>query len=232
MNYTTGIDVSHWQGKINWSEVAKTEEKFAIIKATEGTHYKDARFRENIIGAREAGLAVGAYHYMRWDVVGKDQALHFLDVISEFDLDFPPVLDCEEAFRANTATDCIWQARNEICVLGKCPIIYTRKSWWDRYVNPSSHWKECPLWVAHWTTAEQPLIPRDWDEWYIWQYGQVEAKKYKITGSKTVDINRMKSEVIPPTPEPEPEPDVVPASIAVVVNGVIYSGDTVLKRNV
>ena len=99
MENVKGIDVSHWQGVINWDEVAKAGMKFVFIKATEGTNYsKLSYFKENAPKALAAGLKVGAYHYAKFATVAeaKAEAAYFLDSISSFALNYPAVLDLEE----------------------------------------------------------------------------------------------------------------------------------------
>ena len=61
----TGIDVSHWQGSINWTSVKNAGVDFAYIKATEGTAYKDPQFNTNYPAAYHAGVIRGAYHFAR-----------------------------------------------------------------------------------------------------------------------------------------------------------------------
>jgi GH25 family lysozyme M1 (1,4-beta-N-acetylmuramidase) len=63
----TGIDVSHWQGYINWSQVRGAGVKFAFAKATEGTKLVDARYLGNRDRAEAAGVRIGAYHFARPD---------------------------------------------------------------------------------------------------------------------------------------------------------------------
>ncbi|MBI3647932.1 MAG: hydrolase, partial [Actinobacteria bacterium] len=58
-----GIDVSHWQGKIDWTKVAADGVTFAIVKATEGRNYVDPMYATNAAGATANGIAVGAYHF-------------------------------------------------------------------------------------------------------------------------------------------------------------------------
>src|SRR6059058_1692614 len=67
-----GIDVSHWNGSIDWSQVASSGERFAIMKATEGRTYVDPTYSSNRQGALDAGLAVTAYHFARPDSTQND----------------------------------------------------------------------------------------------------------------------------------------------------------------
>src|SRR5215217_9613824 len=60
-----GIDVSHWQGTINWPQVRSAGKEFAFVKATESTNYVDPTAAGNVANARAAGLLVGVYHFAR-----------------------------------------------------------------------------------------------------------------------------------------------------------------------
>ena len=79
---TEGIDVSHWQGAIDWTMVAASGKRFAYIKASESTDFVDPAFLQNRAGARAAGLYVGAYHFAQPSATAGDavaEADHFID---------------------------------------------------------------------------------------------------------------------------------------------------------
>ena len=69
-----GIDVSRWQGRIDWASVRAAGTQFAFIKATEGGDHVDPRFLENWYGAARAGVPRGAYHFMYWCRPAHEQA--------------------------------------------------------------------------------------------------------------------------------------------------------------
>ena len=100
-NYTIhGIDVSYYQGKIDWQKVVAMKEEdvrisFAFIKATEGLVLADPCFRRNWREAAKAGLSVGAYHFFRPRKSGLWQANFFLQNISIEKGHLPPVVDVE-----------------------------------------------------------------------------------------------------------------------------------------
>jgi lysozyme len=93
-----GIDVSHYQGDINWRAVAHDHVSFAYIKATEGADNRDARFARNWRGARSAGIRVGAYHYFNFCRSGRAQAVNFLAVTPRASA-LPPAVDLEPPSR-------------------------------------------------------------------------------------------------------------------------------------
>ena len=73
-----GVDVSKYQGEIDWPVLAEQEISFAFIKATEGSSHVDARFAYNYEEARKTGLRVGAYHFFSFDSGGDTQAENFI----------------------------------------------------------------------------------------------------------------------------------------------------------
>src|SRR5512142_1890331 len=91
-----GIDVSHWEGKINWQAVKAAGYRFAFTKATEGVSYLDDTLYYNISGAQAVGIPIGAFHFFRAAVPAQKQVDFFLKSISTVKLDLPPVLDFEE----------------------------------------------------------------------------------------------------------------------------------------
>ena len=181
-----GIDVSHWQGAIDWDGVAGDGVEFAFIKATEGGDYTDPRFAANWAGARQAGVVRGAYHFFRPQTDAMAQAAHFLRTVPLAPGDLPPVLDVEvtdgrslDVVAAGVRT---WLQEVERAT-GRRPIIYTRASFWTAQMGGG--YGGYPLWVAHYGVAS-PNIPSGWSGWTFWQHsdaGRVDG----IAGD--VDLN-------------------------------------------
>jgi lysozyme len=98
MTQIKGIDVSHWQGDIDWKKVKDDGVEFAFIKATEGTSFIDDKFLANINGANAVGIKTGAYHFARFGCVEeeKEEARHFLDVVSKVTLTYPLDLEVDQ----------------------------------------------------------------------------------------------------------------------------------------
>lgn len=90
-----GIDVSNHQGAIAWKRVASDDVSFAIIKATEGGDWVDKSFARNLAEARQAGLAVGAYHFFTFCRSGAEQAQNFISTVPHDEALLPPVIDIE-----------------------------------------------------------------------------------------------------------------------------------------
>ena len=90
-----GVDVSSYQGEINWELLASQNIQFAFIKATEGSSHVDSRFAENYSRAAETDLRIGAYHFFSYDSRGSTQADNFISVVYPIEGMLPPVVDVE-----------------------------------------------------------------------------------------------------------------------------------------
>jgi lysozyme len=181
-----GIDVSHFQGSVNWQEVRQAGIKFAIAKASEGQTSVDPQFHNNWQNIKAAGLLRGAYHFFDAGVDGVAQARHFLQTASVGAGDLPPVIDVEAAASANNVTilqevqnwlDTVEQALNRL------PMIYTTASFWNSHLN--HNFGNYPLWVAEYG-AGVPKIPAGWSNWQFWQYSQ-SGKVSGVAGSVDMD---------------------------------------------
>jgi lysozyme len=130
-----GIDVSYWQGDIDWQKAGKAGISFAYIKATEGGDRLDPKFRRNWREAKRAGIARGAYHFMYWCRSAKEQAAWFISHVPRDASALPPVLDVEWNSQSKTCPQRIPRALAiaKIKIMleameahaGKRPIIYT-----------------------------------------------------------------------------------------------------------
>jgi len=187
--FTSGVDVSHFQGDIDWSEVAHANIRFAYIKASEGLRTNDARFEINWMQAHEQGILVGSYHFFHPDEDAAAQAEHFLTQLknSSFPTEgvLPPVLDIElgegvksAAFRADVI---LWLKTVE-AALHCTPIIYTSPGFWASE-DPGTL-GNYRLWLADY--AAKPTVPKGWDHWTFWQHTQ-NGKVKGITAAVDLD---------------------------------------------
>ncbi|MBD2769304.1 glycoside hydrolase family 25 protein [Hymenobacter sp. BT664] len=179
-----GIDVSAYQGRIDWPEVARNRVRFAFIKASEGATLRDARFARNWREARAAGVLCGAYHYFQPNRDGRVQANLFARTVPLAPGDLPPVLDVEAANFHDVAV-----LRREVARwlrlieahYGVRPILYSNHSFYQRHL--AGHFDRYPLWLAHYEVA-RPTMPAN--KWIIWQHSD-EAYVPGIRG--VVDFN-------------------------------------------
>lgn len=196
-----GIDVSNWQGQIQWQQVAAQGIGFAFVKVTEGTGYTDPYGKANVSGARAQGLKVGVYHFLR---PGQGKALaeaeHFVQHTRDLAADWL-VVDIETTdevapnqVKAYTRT---WLKRVQE-LTGKTPLVYTYVSFANRVLGDSL--VDWPLWVAHYGVKEPGQTP--WPQWVCWQHS--DAGTVPGIGGK-VDMNWMKEEFFM-SPEPQVEP--------------------------
>src|ERR1700704_2322289 len=121
-----GIDVSHYQGTIDWAQVAQAGKTFAFIKATEGTSEADPQFQANWNGAKAAGLLRGAYHFYQPGDDPQQQAGYFLNAVQPGPGDLPAVLDIELSGKPSEIVAGIWVWLIAVeKATGKTPILYT-----------------------------------------------------------------------------------------------------------
>lgn len=178
MSNIKGIDVSHWQGNIDWSQVANDGVVWAIAKATEGSHFIDDYFDNNYKGMIDNGIVPGAYHMFRENVSGVTQADYFLnkllDVANNYQMLLAVDVERNDNVWQETARDrlrdCLYRIFEKT---GRIPFIYTSDSKWreliEYYYQEPAWTTHVPLWVAHYGT-DRPTIPDGWLIWYIWQY--------------------------------------------------------------
>lgn len=184
MTHIKGIDVSHWQGAIQWGKVAKDGVQFVFIKATEGTNYsKLSYFKENAPKALAAGLKVGAYHYAKFSNVAeaRAEAAYFLDAICSIALNYPLVLDLEENKKAtgkHALTDAAIAFLEAVERAGHAAMLYTGKSFLENALD-ESRLANYPLWIARYNS----ILGRSAD---IWQHS--DSGKVDGIGTK-VDLN-------------------------------------------
>ena len=187
-----GVDVSQWQGDIDWRKVRDAGIQFAYIKATEGGDHIDPKFHRNWRGAKRAGVLRGAYHFVYWCRPAHEQALWFvLNVPPDADA-LPPVLDVEWNAHSKTCPSRISpaRARAKIEVLldamrahtGKEPIIYTDVTFHKQVLK--GRFRDQNFWLRS-VAAEPHKIYRNRD-WLFWQFTTT-GRVHGIKG--TVDRN-------------------------------------------
>lgn len=175
-----GLDVSHWQGSIDWRKVARAGKRFVFMKATDGDDYLDPTFATNRSGARSNGLVVGAYHFARPDA-SKGDALHearwFVGHADPGPGHLLPVLDLETSKGLDRQEITLWARRwvAEVRRLtGVTPFVYTSPYGWMARTGDSRALARdgAPLWIAHWGVDSPTLPAGNWDGrgWRVWQH--------------------------------------------------------------
>ncbi|MFO0578271.1 MAG: GH25 family lysozyme [Polyangia bacterium] len=169
-----GVDVSYYQGDINWGQVKAAGKQFALIRVSDGTGFRDPKFVANWRGAKAAGLAVGAYQFFRPTQDATAQADLMVNQLNSVGFgagDIPPVVDVEVKDGASNATIIArvntWLQRVRSRT-GRLPILYTSPGFWSGLGNPTP--SPLPyLWVAHWGVS-CPNLPPNWGRLRVWQY--------------------------------------------------------------
>lgn len=178
-----GIDISAHNGDVDFEAVRSAGYRFVIIKATEGSSFKDSRFAANISRARRAGLKVGAYHFFRFDATGYMQWLNFLHSLRGQKLDLPVVIDIEQwtnpEYRTTprvvaTLKSLIYRLERE----GHQVMLYTNKDGYEEFV--SGRLDDYPLWICSFSPLPSGM---HWDFWQYTHRGGVDG----ISGR--VDLN-------------------------------------------
>ena len=186
VTYANGVDVSHYQGVINWTQVASKSYRFTFAKATEGVTLVDATYPVNRAGAEGMGLRFGAYHFGRpagasaAAIVASaiSQADHFVDVAQPQVGELPPVLDLEVTGGLSPSALAQWAQSwlDEVKArTGVSGFIYASPDFWKNKLGDTSAFAlgGYRLWVAHWTKNASPLVPAsNWGGlgWTFWQW--------------------------------------------------------------
>ncbi len=169
-NQLSGIDVSKWQGQVDWTSVQQAGMAFAFARATYGTSEVDSSFNSNWEGMKQAGIIRGAYHFF---LAGEDptqQAEFFIRTVGSLSPnDLPPVIDVESdsGVSSHLAADVQTWLNTVAQGLGRTPIIYTAPSYWN--ANMTSGFGHYPLWVAEYGVST-PKAVNGWTDWTFWQY--------------------------------------------------------------
>ena len=189
-----GLDISHYQGDINWNKLRNAQIQgapvsFVFIKATEGTSIWDENFNQNFHNAKKNDIVRGAYHYFSPSSSGKAQAKFFCKMVQLEEHDLPPVLDVEETGNYSTA-ELQREVLNWMNYVEKhynvTPILYTGYKFRTSYLN-TPDFDRYPYWIAHYYVDSLEYK----GEWAFWQHTDVG----KIDGIKgDVDINVFKGD--------------------------------------
>lgn len=170
-----GIDVSRFQGAVDFKKVADSGVRFAFAKATQGTSHTDSEFSRNWSAMKEAGLIRGAYHYLEPNLDGAKQAKHFLSVVSLEPGDLPPAVDVERTNRdtneelLTTLTQYLEEIRTHT---GRNAIIYVSPAFWNEHLEPKLEKAlPNPLWIAEYN-VKSPRQLNKLPPWTFWQHSQ------------------------------------------------------------
>lgn len=186
-----GVDVSAYQGLIDWEVLASQNISFAFIKATEGSSFTDKYFEKNYEQAQKTDLRIGAYHFFSYDSPGATQAEHFINTVEKCESMLPPVIDLEfyGDYGNNPPDQAVVRKEldNMISILKEHyhtdPIIYATQKSYSLYLEGA--YDNCDIWIRNVFTT--PLLSGR--EWTFWQY----TDKARLDGysgeEKYIDMN-------------------------------------------
>lgn len=171
-----GVDVSRWQGNIDWAELRTRGANFAYIKATDGGDHLDPAFMRNWNGAAEAGIPRGAYHFFYWCRVASEQAEWFIRNVPKVKGALPPVLDVEWNGDSKTCrkrpSQKVVLAKMKVFMdmverhYGQKPVIYTAPDFYED--NLKGQFKDHSFWLR--SVAVHPSEVYPGRDFAFWQY--------------------------------------------------------------
>ncbi|WP_242623813.1 glycoside hydrolase family 25 protein [Intestinimonas massiliensis (ex Afouda et al. 2020)] len=185
-----GVDVSSYQGVVDWPVLADQGVDFAFIKATEGSALRDGQFAANWAGAQAAGIRTGAYHFLSYDSPGETQADNFISMVPVTEGALPPVVDIEfygpylenppEKEHVRSVLDPLLERLEEH--YGVKPILYVTYRSYYRYLAGSGY-GDYPIWCSSPTIF--PLVP----DWNFWQYSHTARLEGYYGSQQHIDLN-------------------------------------------
>jgi len=171
-----GIDLSHYNGPVNFTQLAAAGFAFAYLKASEGRFTKDPLYLENYAGLQQNQIPRGAYHFFYPQLDTQAQASNFLSVVTQVSAgDLPPVLDVEVSGEQSPRdiADAIQQWLDAVQQeLGRTPMIYTAAGFWNTALGGTTAFASYPLWIAEYTNSPSPRLPTGFNNYVFWQYSQ------------------------------------------------------------
>ncbi len=181
-----GVDVSSYQGEIDWDVLASQDISFAFIKATEGSSFVDPDFEYNYSEALKTPLRISAYHFFSYDSEGKTQAENFIKHVPITENMLPPVIDIEFYGDKERNLPNKQETQKQLDVLiemlkehyGLDPIIYATQKSYRLYISES--YENNDIWIRN--VYIKPFMP-DGRDWVFWQY----SDKGELLGYKGVE---------------------------------------------
>ncbi len=183
-----GIDVSKYQGDINWDAVARNPHiQFVYIKATEGASHVDKNYKKNIREAREAGLSVGSYHFFTSQKSPQEQFRNFKRFVNHAEQDLLPMVDVEHTGNRQASRKQLQQSLAIFMELvkkeyGKYPLLYSQYKFYNDMLAPE--FNKFFIFIARYGDAKPTL--KGGGKYNIWQFSEVG----RVDGIKgKVDLN-------------------------------------------
>lgn len=184
-----GVDVSSYQGEVDWAALAEQGVDFAFLKATEGSLLRDRQFAANWAGAAEAGVRAGAYHFLSYDSPGQTQADNFIAAVPVTEGALPPVVDIEfygeyldqppDRAHVRSILDPLLERLE--AHYGVKPILYVTYRSYDLYLKEG--YEDYQFWFS------SPAVMPFWRPWTFWQYSHSAELEGYTGGERRIDLN-------------------------------------------
>ncbi|MBD5461556.1 MAG: hypothetical protein HDR24_00635 [Lachnospiraceae bacterium] len=190
-----GVDVSHYQGRIDWSKLARQDVDFAFIKATEGSSYLDECFFDNWEAAEKTDLYIGAYHFFSFDSEGDKQAEFCIETVGNLSGKLVPAVDVEfygdKESNPPAKEEVVAELKKMLDALEDYyqvkPVIYSTYTVYNKYIR--GEFEEYPLWIRN---VYYPSFGNLGNEWTFWQYTDTAVLEGYEGTEKYIDMNVFK----------------------------------------
>lgn len=187
-----GVDVSEYQGEIDWHILYEQSVQFAFIKATEGSSYTDPYFEKNWANIQDTAIVRGAYHFFSFDSSAASQAALYISTVSNVGGMLPPVVDIELYGKYKSSPPEAKMVQDELLLLvnlleehyGKPPIIYCTIKSFDLYI--ASRFNNNPIWIRD--VYFTPNLS-DGRAWTFWQHSDTGRLDGYQGPEKNIDLN-------------------------------------------
>ena len=192
-----GVDVSEYQGEVDWDKIKSQGIDFAFIKATEGSKSKDNYFDTNFSKLKQMNdMLIGCYHFFSFETKGEEQAQNYINVVGNIEKEsnlFLPIIDIEYySYYKKAKPSKEWVLEELQNLLNKMeeeyrlkPIIYTTMEFYNDYIK--GNFEEYDLWIRD--IVFNPSLNLENRKWEFWQYtGKGRLDGYKGE-EKFIDLN-------------------------------------------
>ncbi|MCR5213920.1 MAG: cell wall-binding protein [Eubacterium sp.] len=166
-----GIDVSQYQGNMDWTKVKAQGIEFAFVRVGHGDHKVDPYYKKNMKAANEAGIKTGAYFYSTATTVSqaKSDAQWVIDQLQGYNVSYPVALDMEDSSQISLGKQAITNMAKVFCdeikSAGYTPMVYCNENWAKNYID-LNQLEGVYKWIARYNNTYNEAISRD-----IWQAG-------------------------------------------------------------
>ena len=186
-NTIKGIDVSHYQGDINWSQVKSEGISFAMVRLGHGSQKLDTKYAANMRGAASVGIPTGVYFYSKAQSEAQaiSDAQYVIDNMRGYNISYPVAIDLEDSSQAFLGTSGITAIAKAFCdeirAAGYTPMVYCNTTWAKNYIDFNAL-PGVERWIAQYNYYYDTSCPRD-----VWQ----SSSKTVLNGitANTVDVN-------------------------------------------